>query len=369
MGVRVYVELKRENRVLGMYPMCVSIHDFDVEDDATGNRIIGDDVLQIGYSENRDDKETLKIVMTKYAIRERFNFKTERSNAISYTAACWSPECKWKFRASRIGDSEMFRVRFFDDEHTCPLKDKVYSQRQATSWFIGEAIVKAKITNHKRKVTPGDIKDDVKNEFGVDVSYMMAWRAREKAIKDFRENEFMYLFVALKAFVKGFECCRPIVVVDGAHLKSTYNGTFVSASTLDGAGNILPLAYGVIDSENNKSWTWFFELFKQAYGVRKNMCVVSDRHESIIHAVSKVYPTVPHLACIWHLWKNVTKQYTTNGEVLSPIFYSRRRHTADEFDKLMEKIGNVDIRVKRYLKDLEGINDLGFIHLLTEDGQ
>ncbi|XP_059281011.1 uncharacterized protein LOC132034645 [Lycium ferocissimum] len=351
MGVRVYVELKRENRVLGMYPMCVSIHDFDVEDDAARNRIIGDDVLQIGYSENRDgmevcdstgkavllfendnnlviskpeakgvfvdqiyqDKETLKIVMTKYAIRGRFNFKTERSNAISYTLACWSPECKWKFRASRIGDSEMFRVRFFDDEHTCPLKDKVYSQRQATSWFIGEAVVKAKITNHKRKVTPGDIKDDVKNEFGVDVSYMMAWRAREKAIKDFR---------ALKAFIKGFECCRPIVVVDGAHLKSTYNGTFVSASTLDGAGNILPLAYGVIDSENNKSWTWFFELFKQAYGVRKNMCVVSDRHESIIHAVSKVYPTVPHLACIWHLWKNVTKQYTTNSEVLSPIFYS-----------------------------------------------
>ncbi|XP_059295522.1 uncharacterized protein LOC132048853 [Lycium ferocissimum] len=203
----------------------------------------------------------------------------------------------------------------------------------------------------------------------------MAWRAREKAIKDLRgdpadsykkllayiyildktypgllvkmhkspENEFMYLFVALKAFIKGFECCRPIVVVDGAHLKSTYNGTFVSASTLDGAGNILPVAYGVIDSENNKSWTWFFELFKQAYGVRQNMCVVSDRHESIIHAVSKVYPTVPHLACILHLWKNVTKQYTSNSEVLSPIFYSlAKAYTQDEFDKLMEKIGNLE---------------------------
>ena len=108
----------------------------------------------------------------------------------------------------------------------------------------------------------------------------------------------------------------------------------------------------MIDSENNKSWTWFFELFKQAYGVRQNMCVVSDRHESIIHAVSKVYPTVPHLACVWHLWKNVTKQYTTNSEVLSPIFYSlAKAYSQDEFDKLMEKIGNVDIRVKRYIED------------------
>ncbi|XP_060202697.1 uncharacterized protein LOC132631112 [Lycium barbarum] len=136
--------------------------------------------------------------------------------------------------------------------------------------------------------------DDIKNEFGIDVSYMLVWRAREKAMNDLRgdpaasykklppyvyildktylgshvkmhkscENEFLYFFVALKAFIKGFERCRPIVVVDGAHLKNTYNGTFVSASTLDGAA-----------------------------------------------------------------------------------------YTQDEFDKLMEKIENVDIRVKEYLDD------------------
>ncbi|XP_060211919.1 uncharacterized protein LOC132639491 [Lycium barbarum] len=213
---------------------------------------------------------------------------------------------------------------------------------------------------------------------------MTAWRAREKEMNELRgepiesykklpgyvyildktypgshvrmhksqQNEFLYLFIALKAFIKGFECCRPIVVVDGSHLKTTYNGTFVSASTLDGAGNILPLAYGVIDSENDKSWTWFFEQFKQAYGNRDNMCVVSDRHESIIKAVSRVYPNVPHLACIWHLWKNVTTKYKSNGEVLSPVFYAlAKAYTQAEFDKLMEKIEKVDFRVKEYLED------------------
>ncbi|XP_059277653.1 uncharacterized protein LOC132031756 [Lycium ferocissimum] len=206
----------------------------------------------------------------------------------------------------------MFRVREFRDKHTCPLKDKVYSQRHATSWFIG-GIVKPKVANHKRKYTPNDIAEDVRNDLGMDVSYMVAWRAKEKAMKDLMgepsdsykklpgylyildktypgshirmrksdENEFLYLFIALYAFIKGFDCCRPIVVVDGSHLKTAYNGTFVSASTLDGAGNILPLAYGVIDSENDRSWTWFFERFREAYGVRENMCIVSDRHESI----------------------------------------------------------------------------------------
>ncbi|XP_060178082.1 uncharacterized protein LOC132608015 [Lycium barbarum] len=422
MGVRVYVELKRENKGFEAYPLCVSITDNDLENFVSGEFAVGDDMFQLEFNdymhamdvvdsndldasdcakavvlfENNDnltisnkeqkdvfgdqiykDKDTLKNFMANYAIPKRFNFRTERSNAISwiglntlkyalYTLVCCSTDCHWKFRASSIANSEMFRVRSFHDEHTCPLKDKVYSQRQATSWLIGASVVKPKIANHKRKYTPDDIVDDVKNEYGVDVSYMTAWRAREKAMNELRgepiesykklpgyvyildktypgshvrmhksqQNEFLYLFIALKAFIKGFECCRPIVVVDGSHLKTIYNGTFVSASTLEGAGNILPLAYGVIDSENDKSWTWFFEQFKQAYGNRDNMCVVSDKHESIIKA------------------KNVTKKYKSNDEVLSPVFYAlAKAYTQAEFDKLMEKIEKVDFRIKEYLED------------------
>ncbi|XP_060192276.1 uncharacterized protein LOC132621838 [Lycium barbarum] len=119
----------------------------------------------------------------------------------------------------------------------------------------------------------------------------------------------------------------------------------------DFAGNILPLAYGVIDSENDKSWTWFFEQFKEAYGLRESMCVVSDRHESIIKAVFKVYPIVPHFACIWHLWKNVYNKYRKSHKVLSGVYYAMAKaYTHDEFDMLMEKVETVDIRVKDYLE-------------------
>ena len=64
------------------------------------------------------------------------------------------------------------------------------------------------------------------------------------------------------------------------------------------AGHIFPLTYGVLDSKNDVSWTWFFENLNKVCGERQNMCVVSDRNSSIIKAVGDVYKDVPHYACM-----------------------------------------------------------------------
>ncbi|XP_016497957.2 uncharacterized protein LOC107816730 [Nicotiana tabacum] len=400
MGYRVYVKLKKENREFGMYPLCITTMEKEL---ISGDGLNQGDIVQIDeavqmYDSDTDytlaielansgeaigvfelhkdliisktnqkevmagqvykDKATLKEVMKNYAIAQRFQFRVDRSNAAR------------------------FDVREFNDNHTCPLKDKVYEQRQASSSFIS-GIIRTKLTNHKRKYTLRDIIDDVKSDLGVDVSYMLAWRVKEKAMNFLRgepvdsykklpgylytidktypgshlriekssKNEFMYVYISLYAFIRGFDHCRPIVVVDGSHLKSYYTGTFVSASTLDGAGHILPLAYGVIDSENDAAWTWFFEQFKIAYGVRENMCIVSDRNESIIKSVSRVYPDLPHCACIWHLWNNVYKKFKKSHAKLSEIYFlMEKAYTQTEFDSLMEKVEKVDIRVKEYLE-------------------
>ncbi|XP_019235373.1 PREDICTED: uncharacterized protein LOC109215716 [Nicotiana attenuata] len=344
MGYRVYVELKKENREFGVYPLCITTIEKEL---VSGGSLNQGDIVQIDeagqrYDSDIDDTLALDFVNSGEAIgvfelhKDLITSKTNQrevmagqlSNAVSYTLLCISKDCEWRFKASSINRSELFKVREFIDNHTCPLKDKVYEQRQASSSLIG-GMIRPKLTNHKRKYTPKDIIDDVKSDLGVFVSYMLAWRAKEK----------------------GFDHCRPIVVVDGSHLKSYYTGTFVSASTSDGAGHILPLAYGVIDSENDAAWTWFFEQFKIAYGDRENMCIVSDRNESIIKSVSRVYPDVPHFACIWHLWNNVYKKFKKSHAKLSEIYFSMAKaYTQAEFDSLMEKVEKADIRVKEYLE-------------------
>nr|XP_016498859.1 PREDICTED: uncharacterized protein LOC107817522 [Nicotiana tabacum] len=407
MGYRVYVELKKENREFGMYPLCITTIEKDL---ISGGSLNQGDIVQIDegvqrYDSDTDDtlaldfvnsgeaigvfelhkdliisktnqkevmagqvykdKATLKEVMKNYAIAQKFQFRVNRSNAVSYALLCISEDCEWRFKASNINKSKLFKVREFNDNHTCPLKDKVYEQRQASSSLIG-GMIRPKLTNHKRKYTPKDIIDDVKSDLGVDVSYILVWRAKEKAMNfligepaDSYKKLLGYLYTMDMTYpgshIRMVKSPKnesiPIVVVDGSHLKSYYTGTFVSTSTLNGAGHILPLAYGIIDSENDVAWTWFFEQFKIAYGERENMCIVSDRNESIIKSVSRVYPDVPYFACIWHLWNNVYKKFKKSHAKLSEIYFSMANaYTQAEFDSLMEKVENVDIRVKEYLE-------------------
>ncbi|KAM3381411.1 hypothetical protein P3S68_006984 [Capsicum galapagoense] len=147
------------------------------------------------------------------------------------------------------------------------MSDRVLKQLQDTVTFVSN-FTKPKLVNYKRKHTPADIIEEMKVVYGVDVNYMTAWRAKKRAIEMLRgefadgyrqmpryiymlhsvyprshirmhkavANEFKYLFITLQPMMHGFKHCRPVVVVDGAHLSGPYQGTFLSASILDGAG-------------------------------------------------------------------------------------------------------------------------------------
>nr|XP_009784218.1 PREDICTED: uncharacterized protein LOC104232657 [Nicotiana sylvestris] len=146
---------------------------------------------------------------------------------------------------------------------------------------------------------------------------------------------------------------RPVVVVDGTFLKSAYRGIMLTASTKDAAGTILPLAYAMVDSENDASWKWFFEQFKQAYGEKPSMCVVSDRNESILKATSIVYPGIPYYSCMWHIWTNIRSKFKKGHLQLHELYFATTRsYTLDEFNEKMSKIEEVDPSVKSYLYDI-----------------
>ncbi|XP_069145715.1 uncharacterized protein [Solanum lycopersicum] len=244
-------------------------------------------------------------------------------------------------RASSLNKSSLFKVRKYIAQHTCCVRERVYVRRQEITDVVAVLIMDNYI-DPSMVYTPKDVADDMLKLHGVSLTYIQAWRAKEKAVKlviskiminlysnsyvlflhfganisgsvlKIKRNEgdtFLYAFVALEACIRDGEYCRSIVVVDGAALKCSYGGTMLTASTLDPGGYILPLAYAIVDSENDASWIWFFEQFREAYGVRQNMCFMSDGNESIWKGTTNVYPESEHYACIWHLSVNVLKNF------------------------------------------------------------
>ncbi|XP_055800718.1 uncharacterized protein LOC129870128 [Solanum dulcamara] len=224
-------------------------------------------IVEVKENQCYKDKATLVDVMAKYKINNEFNFKVKRSDSKSYVLVCLSDGCCWRMKASCWKKSDIFKVRYFNSEHSCALRDRIFNKVHATKAFVS-AFTAPKLVNHKRIVTPNDIREDIKSAYGIDITYQQAWHSKEHALEMLRgkpadgyrqllvyihilktvypnsyismhkssTDEFMYLFIALRPLMRGFQFCRPVVVVDGAHLDGPYKGTFVSASTLDGAG-------------------------------------------------------------------------------------------------------------------------------------
>ncbi|XP_050222281.1 uncharacterized protein LOC126672373 [Mercurialis annua] len=100
---------------------------------------------------------------------------------------------------------------------------------------------------------------------------------------------FLYVFIALKASIIGWQHCKPVIVVDGTFLKAAFGGTLLVATTQDAAGKLFPLAFSVVDSENDASWEYFITRLKQAFGTRQGITIVHARELPITSLIMHLH--------------------------------------------------------------------------------
>ncbi|XP_070029581.1 uncharacterized protein [Nicotiana sylvestris] len=316
MGVRVYMETKKENKNLGSYPLCITVRDFNMELSITNeNTVAGSSgtlkLLDMSTSpvieeyksiiitdstpsfievrQVYQDKQTIATAMKHYSVMHKFQFRVKRSSARSivdefYWLLCVGENCTWHFKATSINDSTMFKVRNSNSQHTCSLMDNTFIQGKPTVMVVGSMVI-PKYSDPKTIYTPKDIQTGMLSEHGVNLTYMQAWRAKEKTLqflighpadsysklssyiyilektypgsvvkyKKTADECFLYAFVAICTSISDWEYCRSVVVVDGTFLKSAYRGIMLTSSIMDAAGTILPLAYVVDDSKYDAS--------------------------------------------------------------------------------------------------------------------
>ncbi|KAK2665807.1 hypothetical protein Ddye_004381 [Dipteronia dyeriana] len=244
---------------------------------------------------------------------------------------------------ARVQNLNYFQIRKFDNHYTCPTEVRFPHQRQASARIIGENI-KHKFHDH-RLYKPKEIIHDMQREFGIYCNYHKGYRARHIALEevhgtlaesynifssylymleqtnhgtitDFHTDSFdrfLYMFFCFKACINGFlSSIRPVIAIDGTFLTGSHRGVLIMVVCMDNNEQIFPLAFGVGESETNKGREWFLSRLHKAVGEVKDLVIVSDRKNSIITSVEKVFPNSFHGACVIHLQRNMLAHYGKN---------------------------------------------------------
>ncbi|XP_050217675.1 uncharacterized protein LOC126668527 [Mercurialis annua] len=98
---------------------------------------------------------------------------------------------------------------------------------------------------------------------------------------------------------------------------------------------------------------FFLKKIRETFGVRDEMCIISDRHESISKAVEKIYPEAHHGICTYHLFNNVKARYRkAKGEIREHFFGAAKAYNIEQFEKHMKELDKVDPKIREYLKEV-----------------
>jgi transposase-like protein len=121
-----------------------------------------------------------------------------------------------------------------------------------------------------------------------------------------------------------------------------YEGTMLIVIGIDVNYQLVPLAFAIVEKENNGSWGWFLHLVQRVVvSPGREILCISDGHARILNAIREVIPNHSRVHHRWytqHLAQNLIKHddITENFKLFEEVCWQ-----ADEKD------------FKKKLKDLE----------------
>ena len=81
------------------------------------------------------------------------------------------------------------------------------------------------------------------------------------------QPKFKRMYVRFNAQKVGFlGGCRPLIGLDGCHIKHRFGGQILSTTANDANDNIFPVTMVVVEQETRESWIWFLESFADDIG-------------------------------------------------------------------------------------------------------
>ena len=259
--------------------------------------------------------KVFRAALREYAVRKPVDIKF-KVNEKTKVSVHYKYKCDWRVYASQIAGELTFQIKTMVPTCTC---GRTFKHNQVTSTYVARKYLDD-FNKNPNWVVSG-VKHQVMRDVYVDLSINQVYRAKRKArefilgdeklqyrkLRDYAEMikvtdvgnkvilqteitepntqpKFKRMYVRYNAQKVGFlGGCRPLVGLDGCHLKGKFGGHILSAIARDGNDNIFPIVLGVVEQENKDSWVWFLQTFADDIGRpdELNLVFISNRQKVI----------------------------------------------------------------------------------------
>ncbi|XP_026420252.1 uncharacterized protein LOC113316249 [Papaver somniferum] len=247
-------------------------------------------------------KGELKLILAIAKVERTFEYKDFKSDSQRFIAKCKDKTCEWRLLEVPLDSCGWWKLTVANDVHTCETNKRTDLELRTKAADTGIAeLFKKKFKELDAAFTPKQLVKDIKRDYGVVINYWKEYNACKpgiELIKGSPDESYQHLvgyIHMLGARNKGFKnCFRPAFAVDGTHLTGPRQGVLLSTVGMHPDESIYPIAFVVVDSENNESWEWFMRklvgVLCDKYAMNEDVVVATDRNPSIGRAIRLAFP-------------------------------------------------------------------------------
>ncbi|KAM0861761.1 hypothetical protein ACQ4PT_045688 [Festuca glaucescens] len=165
------------------------------------------------------------------------------------------------------------------------------------------------------------------------------------------ENCYMSLDACKRGLLVG---CRPVIGIDGCHMKNIFGGVMLAAVGVDPNDCIFPIALAIVEVEDTNSWKWFLSTLKEDLAIENTRpwTIISDRQKGLINAVNALWPDAAHRFCVRHLHQNFAKHW--RGDIFKNKLWQIARATREvDWKQYMDEMKALDQDAYEYLEGID----------------
>ncbi|CAL8083915.1 unnamed protein product [Prunus armeniaca] len=225
-----------------------------------------------------------------------------------------SNDYEWHVHAVKSNINGFLYIKNLNNVHSCSglICEKI---NKAMGSSLVSSVVNDKVRSNPL-VRPIKLSTDLKENYGLDIPYHVAWYGKESATKDLHGDEelsyahlpwyvdvlkasnvgshcvldcgkdgsfFQGIFICFKSSINGFRWYMPMLFIDCTFITNKQKGTFLGAIAKNENKEVFPFAFAIVSYETMDNWRWFLQgIYDVLVDEGRQLTFISDRHDAII---------------------------------------------------------------------------------------